>query len=138
MRVENPRYTNKQLHTAFFKAAEEVGLTPNSDFNDWSHDHVRTLHGGSSSRRKEGIWSVEETTRLWSVPQGLIPCLTHLLLPASSIPLPVGRAGWVRYLPGHAGQGHTCRHVPAVPQARAGPQKPAGDASSLPPVVTPL
>nr|7AV4_AAA Chain AAA, Fatty acid photodecarboxylase, chloroplastic [Chlorella variabilis] len=40
MRVENPRYTNKQLHTAFFKAAEEVGLTPNSDFNDWSHDHA--------------------------------------------------------------------------------------------------
>lgn len=41
MHVENPRYTNKQLHGAFFAAAEEMGLPANPDFNDWSHDHVR-------------------------------------------------------------------------------------------------
>jgi hypothetical protein len=41
MRVENPRYTNKALHSAFFKAAEQLGMPANNDFNDWSHDHVR-------------------------------------------------------------------------------------------------
>lgn len=39
MRVENPRYTNKALHSAFFKAAEQLGMPANNDFNDWSHDH---------------------------------------------------------------------------------------------------
>jgi choline dehydrogenase-like flavoprotein len=41
MHVENPRYHNKQLHGAFFAAAEQMGLPANPDFNDWSHDHVR-------------------------------------------------------------------------------------------------
>jgi choline dehydrogenase-like flavoprotein len=39
MHVENPRYHNKQLHGAFFAAAEQMGLPANPDFNDWSHDH---------------------------------------------------------------------------------------------------
>ena len=39
MNVENPRYENR-LHDVFFKAAEEAGLAPNLDFNDWSHPQV--------------------------------------------------------------------------------------------------
>lgn len=34
--VENPRYNNF-LHKKFFDAASEVGITSNSDFNDWRH-----------------------------------------------------------------------------------------------------
>jgi hypothetical protein len=36
MHVEWPIYQNP-LFDAFFKASKEIGLKPNSDFNDWSH-----------------------------------------------------------------------------------------------------
>lgn len=41
MRVENPRYTNAQLHGAFFQAAQQMGLQQNPDFNNWDADQVR-------------------------------------------------------------------------------------------------
>ena len=40
MRVENPRYSNPQLHGAFFAAAQQMGLPQNTDFNNWDQDHV--------------------------------------------------------------------------------------------------
>ncbi|KAL4424367.1 hypothetical protein ABPG75_001668 [Micractinium tetrahymenae] len=40
MRVENPRYTNPQLHGAFFQAAQQMGLSPNPDFNNWDADQA--------------------------------------------------------------------------------------------------
>lgn len=42
VKVENPRYRNV-LHDYFFTAAQEAGLKPNSDFNDWSHSQVCRL-----------------------------------------------------------------------------------------------
>ncbi|KAI7844723.1 hypothetical protein COHA_001810 [Chlorella ohadii] len=39
MRVENPRYTNDKLHSAFFASAQQLGLPRNSDFNNWDQDH---------------------------------------------------------------------------------------------------
>ncbi|GMH38701.1 hypothetical protein BSKO_06585 [Bryopsis sp. KO-2023] len=36
MSVEDPRYSNR-LFENFFRAAEEVGLKENKDFNDWRH-----------------------------------------------------------------------------------------------------
>nr|WGL47427.1 fatty acid photodecarboxylase [Chlorella sorokiniana] len=39
MRVENPRYTNEKLHSAFFASAQQMGLPRNSDFNNWDQDH---------------------------------------------------------------------------------------------------
>ncbi|PSC67760.1 glucose-methanol-choline oxidoreductase [Micractinium conductrix] len=40
MRVENPRYSNPQLHGAFFAAAQQMGLPQNTDFNNWDQDHA--------------------------------------------------------------------------------------------------
>lgn len=39
VKVENPRYRNV-LHDHFFKAAQEAGLKPNPDFNDWRSSQV--------------------------------------------------------------------------------------------------
>ena len=40
MRVENPRYEN-EMHGIFFKAAEQVGIPKNDNFNDWGRSQVR-------------------------------------------------------------------------------------------------
>lgn len=45
--VEHPRYTNPKLHAAYFAAAQQAGLAPNPDFNDWSHEQVRRVGAGS-------------------------------------------------------------------------------------------
>lgn len=34
------RYTNDKLHSAFYAAAQQLGLPPNPDFNNWDQDHV--------------------------------------------------------------------------------------------------
>lgn len=39
MHVENPRYSSK-MHEIFFQTAAQMGLTPNSDFNNWSQDQA--------------------------------------------------------------------------------------------------
>ncbi len=39
MRVEDPRYTNP-LHDLFFEAAQQAGIPPNDNFNDWGHSQV--------------------------------------------------------------------------------------------------
>lgn len=39
--VENPRYTNPKLHSAFFEATKQAGIAANPDFNDWSREQVR-------------------------------------------------------------------------------------------------
>ena len=45
MHVENPRYSSK-MHEIFFQTAAQMGLTPNSDFNNWSQDQVGRWLGG--------------------------------------------------------------------------------------------
>ena len=40
VKVENPRYRNV-LHDHFFEAAQQAGMKPNPDFNDWNHSQVR-------------------------------------------------------------------------------------------------
>ena len=40
MHVESPRYQNP-MHSEFFKAAAEIGIPQNPNFNDWGHSQVR-------------------------------------------------------------------------------------------------
>ena len=71
------RYTNGKLHSAFFAAAQQLGLPRNSDFNNWDQDHVRRVVCEQTavccwepSFVCAPLWVLLSLDRLWSLGLG--------------------------------------------------------------------
>ena len=57
MCVEDPRYRNP-LYKLFFQAAKDLGLSHNTDFNDWSHSQVGAAFPTCSCTSRQSALSV--------------------------------------------------------------------------------
>lgn len=93
MRVENPRYTNPQLHGAFFQAAQQMGLAQNPDFNNWDADQVRAGQPAALAALAGGsVLAARQLPRSGSPGR----CLAVAALASASLVVKGGADGWAR------------------------------------------